>query len=404
VGVLLVFMFRKHKYWTITLLLSTVIILGTAVPLYIRSLGQVIPETGSFIPEPEFSPVTTPVSNPDLRQAAVDPSSPETEIINCTYPMHYWQEKPDAWPAQVSLSGQIYFKETIRDLYLVEEPDTHTLLIQHVYTAFLNVLNGADMVAIETTLLNAQQWLEDNPVGSQLSEFNLRQGREMAQILVHYNNGEIGPGACPDAPLLPEPTPVPTAMIAKDIPEEIIRPENASPTAPPVTRQPVQAAAHAASPTNPPPPPPPTDPPPPSNPLPPPPTETQLPPPTDTPLPPPTDTPLPPPTDTPLPPPTDTPLPIPTDTPPPTNTPNPPPPQPASPPEPTNQHPKGLELANKYGVSYEEIMNWHDKGFGFGDIDHAYGLSQETGTSAKEIFEMRSSGMGWGQIRRALNP
>jgi hypothetical protein len=392
-------MIKKHKYWTISILLVTVILLGTAVPLYLRSLGQAELETGSFTDQPETSPHIPLSSEIIPRTGAVEVASVEPELANCTYPVHYWQVKPETWPAQVSLSGQIYTKETIRDIFLVEDPDSHTRLIQHVYTAFLNILHGADMVAIETTLLNAQKWLEDNPPGSQLSEFNLRQARDMTQVLIHYNNGEIGPGACADAPEPPQPTLVPTAMVEKDIPEVVSRPQPASPAVPPAPRQPLQAPAQPVSPTDPPPPPPPTNPPPPpptDPPPPPPPTNPPPPPPTDTPPPPPpTNTPVPPPTDTPPPPPpTNTPVP------PPTNTPPPPP----NPPGPPNQHPQGLALANKYGVSYEEIMGWNDQGFGFGEIDQAYAMSQETGAPVATIFEMRASGMGWGQIRRALRP
>jgi hypothetical protein len=395
-------MIRRHKYLTISILLSTVLLIGSAIPLYMRTAGQTVPDTGSFTPQPNNSHSRPPVSRPS-NPVVVAPALDEHEGANCTYPVHYWQIKPDAWPAQVALSGQIYTKETIRDLYLVEDSDPHTQLIQHMYTAFLNILHGAEMVAIEDTLLNAQKWLEDNPPGSQLSEFNLRQNRGMVQVLVHYNNGDIGPGACEDAPEVPTPTPLPTAMEVKDIPEKLSRPQEASPTAEQASRAQVQAPATVAPfvrPTDPPPIPPPA----PANTLPPPPTNTPLPPPTDTPPPPPTNTPLPPPTDTPPPPPTDSPPPPSNPQPSPTNTSPPPPTNTPPPPAPPNQHPQGLELASKYGVSYEEIMGWNAQGFGFGEIDRAYELAKDTGNSVSTIFEMRASGMGWGQIRKALQP
>ena len=67
-----------------------------------------------------------------------------------------------------------------------------------------------------------------------------------------------------------------------------------------------------------------------------------------------------------------------------------------------NPHPEGTRLAQRYGVPYEEIMGWFCKGFGFGEIDHAYSLSLETGVPVDQIFAMKSSGMGWGNIRKAL--
>lgn len=67
-----------------------------------------------------------------------------------------------------------------------------------------------------------------------------------------------------------------------------------------------------------------------------------------------------------------------------------------------NPHPTGLTLANRYGVTYEEIMGWFCQGFGFGEIDLAYGLSLESGVPVTEIFAMRTAGMGWGQIKQEL--
>jgi len=66
-----------------------------------------------------------------------------------------------------------------------------------------------------------------------------------------------------------------------------------------------------------------------------------------------------------------------------------------------NPHPTGMTLAQRYGVTYEEIMGWFCQHFGFGEIDLAYGLSQETGIPVEEIFAMRSS-MGWGEIKQQL--
>jgi hypothetical protein len=51
-------------------------------------------------------------------------------------------------------------------------------------------------------------------------------------------------------------------------------------------------------------------------------------------------------------------------------------------------------------VTYEEIMGWFCQGFGFGEIDLAYGLSQETSIPVAEIFALRQQGLGWGEIKR----
>jgi hypothetical protein len=68
-----------------------------------------------------------------------------------------------------------------------------------------------------------------------------------------------------------------------------------------------------------------------------------------------------------------------------------------------NPHPTGMKLAQRYGVSYEEIMKWFcDYHYGFGEIDLAYSMSRQYGKPVEEIFAMRASGMGWGNIKKAL--
>lgn len=60
-----------------------------------------------------------------------------------------------------------------------------------------------------------------------------------------------------------------------------------------------------------------------------------------------------------------------------------------------------LRLAEKFGVSYGEVLAWKQSGYGFGEIAIAYSLLANTadqGTTIDEIFALRQSGMGWGQI------
>lgn len=70
----------------------------------------------------------------------------------------------------------------------------------------------------------------------------------------------------------------------------------------------------------------------------------------------------------------------------------------------SKQHPEGLTLAQRWNVSYEEIMGWFCQGFGFGEIDLAYELAEKSGEPVAEVFAMKSSGMGWGQIKQTLDP
>jgi len=67
-----------------------------------------------------------------------------------------------------------------------------------------------------------------------------------------------------------------------------------------------------------------------------------------------------------------------------------------------NPQPKGKSLATQYGVPYQEIMGWFCQGYGFGEIDQAYGLSGQSGQPVTHIFELRKSGLGWGEIKKQV--
>ena len=67
------------------------------------------------------------------------------------------------------------------------------------------------------------------------------------------------------------------------------------------------------------------------------------------------------------------------------------------------QNKAALRLAQKYGVSYDEIMGWKANGYGFGEIEKAYGLLAKTtdqGTTVAGFFALRDGGKGWGQIAK----
>jgi hypothetical protein len=65
-------------------------------------------------------------------------------------------------------------------------------------------------------------------------------------------------------------------------------------------------------------------------------------------------------------------------------------------------HPTGIRLAGRYNVLYDEIMIWFCNGFGFGEIDLAYSLAEQTEIQVKDIFEMKEPGKAWGQIKKEL--
>ena len=64
-------------------------------------------------------------------------------------------------------------------------------------------------------------------------------------------------------------------------------------------------------------------------------------------------------------------------------------------------HPEAEKLAAEYGVKYTEIIGWFCKGYGFGEISHAYDISKLKNVPVDEVFALRGSGMGWGKIKQS---
>jgi hypothetical protein len=64
-------------------------------------------------------------------------------------------------------------------------------------------------------------------------------------------------------------------------------------------------------------------------------------------------------------------------------------------------HPEAEKLAEQYGVDYTEVIGWFCKGYGFGEISHAYDISQLKGVPVEDVFDLRASGMGWGKIKQS---
>lgn len=70
--------------------------------------------------------------------------------------------------------------------------------------------------------------------------------------------------------------------------------------------------------------------------------------------------------------------------------------------QPPIQHPMASMLANRYTAPYEEVIGWFCLGYGFGEIEMAYLLSEASGAAVADLFARRRAGLGWGQIRMEL--
>jgi len=119
---------------------------------------------------------------------------------NCTYTQGYWKNHPDVWHVQeIAIGNETYTKEEA--IAILETPiggDATYILAHQLIPAKLNVLQGADPSAVETTTADADEWLIEHPLGSDPSDPDREQGISLAETLDNYNNGVIGPGHCED--------------------------------------------------------------------------------------------------------------------------------------------------------------------------------------------------------------
>jgi hypothetical protein len=199
----------RRKFTVLSLLSVLVIALGIALPAYMNR-DQPVAIGGPFhTPRPTSTQFLEPLREiVEIVDAEESQSETNDDVTNCTYPLYYWREYPDSWPAQIVIAGLIYTQADMFEIYHDPDPDTATLLIRQLYTAFLNILGGSSHARIDPVIVDANNWLAANPPGSAISEHNQSIGMNLAASLEDYNDGLNGPPACQDVP--PTPTPSPT--------------------------------------------------------------------------------------------------------------------------------------------------------------------------------------------------
>ena len=116
--------------------------------------------------------------------------------LNCTHSQGYWKQHPEDWPVDGLIIGEVnYLKEEA--LMVLDTPprgDATYILAHQLMAANLNMLNGADPSFVEQTILDADEWLVANPLGSKPKNPERNIGIALAEVLEMYNTGEIGPG------------------------------------------------------------------------------------------------------------------------------------------------------------------------------------------------------------------
>lgn len=117
-------------------------------------------------------------------------------LQDCTYPLTYWREHPEIYPAQVVIGGVIYQRRELEALLTDTEANLALQMRAQMAVAFLNISGGTDPSSIEGTIFSAYGWLVNHPQGSELSEGELETGTRYLTLLEAYNLGQAGVVAC----------------------------------------------------------------------------------------------------------------------------------------------------------------------------------------------------------------
>lgn len=149
--------------------------------------------------EPPTATTEPPTVTPEPPTATPEPTATDLpEGPNCSYTQGFWKNHPEDWPVDsLTIGGVVYTQDEAIDIF--ETPtrgDATYILIHQLMAATLNVLNGADDAAIAAELVDANDWLAANPLGSRPRNPERSVGIGLSQTLDDYNNGLIGPGHC----------------------------------------------------------------------------------------------------------------------------------------------------------------------------------------------------------------
>jgi len=131
--------------------------------------------------------------------ASTPTTSASRTLVNCTYPVPYWQQHTELYPPQLVLGNKTYLPIEIEEILSEGSQDPNRRLQTQLVGVFLNISAGADQAIIEATVFQAYGWLEQHPDGSQVSDNDLEANTRLYSSLEAYNLGLAGVAACPGA-------------------------------------------------------------------------------------------------------------------------------------------------------------------------------------------------------------
>jgi hypothetical protein len=150
-----------------------------------------------FVPIQSITPSITnrPYEIALLGNPSITASLTPVTNVNCVYPIDYWKEHPELW-LEMSMGNTLYTRGEVLLIFDDSSRDVRHMLVQQYYLANLNILSGADPTSIEDSLVEADNWLESYSPDRRLSKGARQVGTQIANILIAYNTGLIGPGFC----------------------------------------------------------------------------------------------------------------------------------------------------------------------------------------------------------------
>jgi hypothetical protein len=162
---------------------------------------------------------------------------------NCTYPVYFWKEHPELYPAQIVIGNDIYQPKEIASVLADASEDPVNQLKVQLVGAFLNIASGADESSIEVTIFQAYGWLVRNPAGTDLSDSEHEAGTRLLDLLVAYNMGLTGIAPC--EPGLPQYSTQPSTATETSTLQVTPSPSETPTTTPSETPTPIEYTATA---------------------------------------------------------------------------------------------------------------------------------------------------------------
>lgn len=111
----------------------------------------------------------------------------------CPHTPGYWKNHPDSWPTDNIMIGGITYTKA-NAITIMNSPtkgDKTYNMFEHLVAAKLNVLMGCESSCIDEVIEDADEWMEDHPVGSNVkaSDPAWDEGEPLKDMLDDYNNG-----------------------------------------------------------------------------------------------------------------------------------------------------------------------------------------------------------------------